>query len=135
MDQILLTPDFVNARRHIRANRKWLTERRVEQWASEDLRCADLVCASYDQAGLLIIEANLLGTEGTETFLDSSWGDSIVTQYDTLIPYLDADDGGGPRRDFFRHFVDLHELSAARRPGAAKPSPSPAGGTPERSSR
>jgi hypothetical protein len=116
MHQILMTPDFVKARRYMRTNRQRLREKKVEDWCSEDLQNADLVCASYDQAGVLT-KAGLLSKKNRDEFFGSSWGDSIVDQYEGLAPYLDAEAAGGqPYRAFFRHFGELYATSKNQKP-------------------
>lgn len=80
-----------------------------EQWGEEEKEFANRVCASYDQTGILI-SIGILSKKTKVGFLLSSWGRSIVDQYESLKPFLD--DKQTPNqtgREFFWHFAWLYK--------------------------
>lgn len=79
-----------------------------DEWTDADKAAANKVCASYDQAGLLI-GAGVLAKPTRKLFLSSSWGESVCDQYESLRPFLD--DQQTPTRtgrEFFAHFTALY---------------------------
>lgn len=72
-------------------------------------KSANRVCASYDQAGIML-GAGLLNKKTKREFLRSSWGQSIIDQYNVLQPFLkDMQTPTMTGHDFFKHFVWLYE--------------------------
>jgi hypothetical protein len=77
-------------------------------WTAKHKQAANDVCASYDQAGILLA-ARTLDSASEKHFLKSSWGKSICHQYEALSEFLD--DRQTPTetgRDFFGHFAELY---------------------------
>ena len=95
-----------------------------EEWTEEDKSNANRVCASYDQAGILL-NYGIIDNKTKKLFLLSSWGKSILHQYEALAQFLD--DRQSPAcaccinkkptcekpkctgRAFFEHFTRLYE--------------------------
>jgi hypothetical protein len=97
--------EFSNARKKIRTE---LFCTVYSCWGDEEKKSANRVCASYDQAGLLI-SIGVLNKKTKREFLSSSWGRSIIDQYESLKPFLD--DYQTPTqtgREFFKHFTWLY---------------------------
>ncbi len=89
--------------------RKHLYKKDYALWTDEDKQYANRVCSSYDQAGILI-DSNILNKKTKEAFLGSSWGQSIIDQYETLLPYLeDKQTPHQSGKQFFKHFTSLYE--------------------------
>ena len=106
LHQYLSQIDFGKARKAVRTK---LFCKPYEEWTDEDKEAANNVCASYDQAGILI-SAGVLDDHTRKTFLSSSWGESICDQYECLKPFLD--DMQTPNktgREFFCHFTMLYQ--------------------------
>lgn len=104
LHQYLTAAEFVEARRYFRTNPPPADYR---NWSEEARRQANLVAASYDQAGILL-DARAVAPADRDLFLRSSWGESICDQFDALRPFLLAPqtqtrNGYG----FFRHFAAL----------------------------
>lgn len=81
------------------------------EWTDEDHTCANSVCTSYDQTGLLF-NTRAIDRRTQEQFLKSSWGQSVIDQYEILTPFLD--DKQTPEltgREFFVHFSKLYEYA------------------------
>lgn len=107
LHRYLSQEEFSIARKKVRTD---LSHKPYEQWNEEDKLCANRVCASYDQTGILIA-IGALDENTCEQFLSSSWGNSIIDQYEALKPFLD--DNQTPHqtgREFFKHFTKLYEL-------------------------
>lgn len=97
--------DLSMARRRVRTA---LYTKDYNDWDESDKEAANRVCASYDQAGMLISK-KLISPEGKEQFLKSSWGESICDQYEALQDFLN--DWQTPWKrggDFFVHFEYLY---------------------------
>lgn len=105
LHEYLSNSEFTGARHLVRTE---LFSKPYDQWVSSDKIAANQVCASYDQAGLLISEG-VLNKKTVSLFIKSSWGESICDQFEILRPYLD--DQLTPHttgRRFFRHFDTLY---------------------------
>jgi hypothetical protein len=109
MHQYLAQEVFSAARSRVR---KQLVDRPYESWDPDDRAAANNVCASYDQAGLLL-SAGILRRDTRHLFLGSSWGESICDQYETLHEFL-ADKQTPTRTgiEFFKHFAALYSEAA-----------------------
>ncbi len=127
LHQYLSQDGFSVARRELRER---LREIDYEDWTEDDKASANRVCASYDQAGILIT-GGIVDSQSAEVFLRSSWGESICHQYEALSDYLDDDRvkrgvSAIRGRDFFVHFGDLYKISCrfhrkSRRAGVVAP--------------
>jgi hypothetical protein len=85
-----------------------LCKKPYADWTDDDKQAANDVCASYDQAAILLA-ARVLDSGSEKHFLRSSWGKSICHQYELLKDFLD--DRQTPTetgREFFRHFGELY---------------------------
>ena len=105
LHKYLSQEDFSIARKRVRTE---LFHKKYEDWTEDDKTCANRVCASYDQTGILI-SIGVLDKDTRKQFLSSSWGNSIIDQYEILKPFLD--DYQTPHqtgREFFRHFTMLY---------------------------
>ena len=105
LHQYLSQDQFGEARKKVRTE---LYKLDYDKWTEEDITLANRVCSSYDQAGILLSQ-NLLTKKSKRNFLCSSWGNSIIDQYEALEPYLD--DMQTPTqtgREFFKHFTWLY---------------------------
>lgn len=112
--EYLSQEDFSRARKRIRTD---LCHLPYESWSPQDRDEANRVCASYDQAGLLL-GPGVLDKRTRIVFLESSWGQSIIDQYESLAPFLD--DLQTPTRtgrEFFEHFSSLYDGAVAVRRG------------------
>jgi hypothetical protein len=77
----------------------------------------DTVCACYDQAGLILLDADYIEDFDRSKFLKSSWGNSIIEQYEIIrqfeIEREAANGGNAPNpystQDFFEHFRNLYD--------------------------
>ena len=101
----LAAEQFAQARYHVRHE---LESKQYSLWSAQDKIMANLVCASYDQAGV-IFSFDLINVKLGKTFLKSSWGESICDQYEILEPFMK--DKQTPKKtgvEFFRHFHDLY---------------------------
>lgn len=109
LHQYLAQDDFSEARRRVRTR---LHAVAYGAWTEIDRAAASKVCASYDQAGLLL-SAGVLSDRTRKLFLDSSWGESVCDQYEALRPFL-AEQQTPTRTgvEFFKHFSDLYAESA-----------------------
>ncbi|MGP0094367.1 MAG: hypothetical protein ACLPKB_31145 [Xanthobacteraceae bacterium] len=108
LHQYLSQNDFSVARRAVRTI---LQKKPYCEWTEEDKLHANRVCASYDQAGILIT-GGIIDTRSAKVILKSSWGESICHQYEILATYLDdTQTPAGTGREFFRHFGDLYDLA------------------------
>ncbi|MBB5519494.1 DUF4760 domain-containing protein [Amphiplicatus metriothermophilus] len=85
LHQYLSQEEFSVARRELRTR---LHKLDYSQWTPEDKGFANRVCASYDQAGILIT-GGIVDARSADVFLRSSWGESICHQYEILKEYLD----------------------------------------------
>ena len=97
--------EFSKARKAIRTEQFC---KLYSSWTEEDKMNANKVCASYDQTGIFL-SMGILDKKTMQEFLSSSWGDSIIDQYESLAPFLD--DNQTPTqtgREFFRHFAWLY---------------------------
>ncbi len=105
LHQYLSAKEYSNARKLVRTE---LFKKPYANWTADDKQAANDVCASYDQAAILLA-ARVLDSKSEKHFLKSSWGRSICHQYETLKDFLDdrqtpAETG----REFFRHFGELY---------------------------
>lgn len=110
LHQYLAQDTFSHARKVVRTQ---LCNKPYKDWTNDDRDAANRVCASYDQAGLLM-GAGIIPKRVKKLFLASSWGNSICDQFETLFPFLD--DQQTPTlsgRQFFRHFSWLYEEASA----------------------
>lgn len=91
-----------------RTVRTVLYKKPYQTWNEDDFRTANYVCASYDQAGILI-DAGVINKKTKIAFLRSSWGQSIIDQYEALDNYLnDMQTPTQSGYDFFVHFGKLY---------------------------
>lgn len=108
LHQYLSQAQFNEARKHVRTN---LVNVPYDFWDEADKKYANSVCACYDQAGILI-QAGILNAKTLHSFLSSSWGQSIIDQYETLIPFLEEQQTPTKTgKEFFKHFVWLYETT------------------------
>lgn len=92
-------------------NRTELCKKHYTDWSEDEKKIANKVCASYDQAGLLI-SLDIMNKKTKKSFLKSSWGISICDQYRILEEYLnDKQTPNKTGRDFFYHFSELNEMA------------------------
>lgn len=109
LHQYLSQDEFSIARHLIRTE---LFNKPFNKWSDTDKKFANKVCASYDQAGLLI-SAGIMNKDTKELFLKSSWGESMCDQYESLRDYLDAKQTPNKTgKEFFHHFSDLYTMAA-----------------------
>ena len=118
-----LSNDTLNAAR--KAVRVELSGKLYNNWTDEDKNNANRVCASYDQAGILL-SSGVIDRKTKKQFLTSSWGKSIIHQYESLKEFLDnrqapkcksckceafgfCDEPKCTGRAFFEHFYWLYE--------------------------
>ena len=105
MHKYLSQEQFSLARKKVRTE---LYKKDYAEWTDEDKEQANRVCASYDQAGILI-SSGVVNKKTTKGFLSSSWGRSIVDQYESLEPFLsDKQTPTQTGKDFFHHFTWLY---------------------------
>lgn len=106
LHQYLSQEQFSAARKKVRTE---LFRKEYSEWSDEDKEQANRVCASYDQAGILI-SGKVINPKTAKGFLNSSWGTSIIDQYECLHSFLD--DFQTPTqtgKQFFHHFTWLYE--------------------------
>lgn len=104
--QYLSQEQFSVARKKVRTE---LFKKDYSEWTDEDKEQANRVCASYDQAGILI-SGKLLNPKTAKEFLNSSWGISIIDQYESLDSFLnDYQTPTQTGKEFFHHFTWLYE--------------------------
>jgi len=109
LHQYLAAKHFADARYHVRQIP--LTRKTYKEWGELDKINANLVCSSYDQAGLLLLETRLLESKWLKSFLDSSWSVSICQQYEFLLnTYLKEEKIGSKTAEvYFKHFRSLYD--------------------------
>jgi hypothetical protein len=108
LHQYLAQDDLSAARRAVRTR---LFKVPYGEWTDDDKIIANRVCASYDQAGILIT-SGAIDSKYAQALLSSSWGESICDQYEALAHFLDHQQT--PRktgREFFRSFSDLYKMA------------------------
>ena len=111
----LAQQEFSLARKHVRTE---LLTKPYETWSADDLCAANTVCASYDQMGILIT-LGVLDRRTRRGVLASSWGKSILDQYEVLEPFLSSlQTPHQTGREFFRHFGELVEEARRLQPEA-----------------
>ena len=82
-----------------------LFKKDYSEWSEDDKEQANRVCASYDQAGILL-SAGVVNPKTAKGFLSSSWGQSIVDQYESLEPFVnDKQTPTATGREFFHHLL------------------------------
>lgn len=97
--------------------RKHLYKKPYDKWTAEDKEYANKVCSSYDQAGLLM-SSNAINKKLSQEFLDSSWGQSVIDQFEALLPYLDdLQTPNQTGKQFFKHFCWLYSKAKTIRNG------------------
>lgn len=102
LHEYLAQEAFSSARRLVRTE---LYARPYAEWVQSDRAAANDVCASYDQAGLLL-SAGILRHDTRRLFMSSSWGESICDQFEALHEYLgDQQTPTHTGSEFFRHFT------------------------------
>lgn len=109
LHQYLSQIELGRSRKRVRTE---LFDKPYVHWSDEDKQAANSVCASYDQAGILL-SAGILDNKTCRSFLSSSWGESICDQYEALKPFLD--DKQTPSkigREFFNHFSWLYRAAS-----------------------
>lgn len=100
--------EFSAARHLVRTN---LISKPYKDWVDEDKKMANKVCASYDQAGLLIL-TGIMNKKTKIMFLKSSWGESMCDQYEILSGFLsDKQTPNKTGKEFFCHFCDLYSMA------------------------
>jgi hypothetical protein len=105
LHQYLSQEEFRKARVVVRTK---LYKLDYSKWDNQDKMYANAVCSSYDQAGILI-ESKVLNTKMMKIFLKSSWGNSVIDQYQVLKPFLaDFQTSNKSGFDFFVHFTKLY---------------------------
>ena len=105
LHKYLSQEQFSAARKKVRTE---LYKKDYAEWTEEDREQANRVCASYDQAGILI-SARVINARTVKGFLSSSWGRSIVDQYEGLTPFLeDLQTPTQKGKEFFQHFTWLY---------------------------
>ena len=104
----LAKSEFSVARRRVRTA---LWRKEYSEWDDEDREMANRVCASYDQAGILILD-KAIDAKSAERFLRTSWGESICDQYEALQDFLNDWQTPWKRgKDFFVHFGRLYKMA------------------------
>lgn len=108
----LVQEEFSHARATVRTR---LYKMPIEDWSKSDKEEANRVCASYDQTGIFLM-MGILDRKTKKRFLQSSWGQSIIDQYEGLEQFLNQQQTPTKTgRDFFEHFTWLyHEALEAR---------------------
>lgn len=102
-----LAQDAFSASRH--RVRTELYQKPYGNWNDRDKDDANSVCASYDQAGLLISNGTI-DKKTTNSLLESSWGESVCDQYEALTPFLsDYQTPNKTGYEFFFHFTGLYK--------------------------
>ncbi len=105
LHKYLSQEQFSLARKKVRTI---LFKKPYEEWTEDDKEQANRVCASYDQAGILI-SAGVINPKTTKGFLTSSWGRSIIDQYESLNAFLnDKQTPSQTGKEFFHHFTWLY---------------------------
>lgn len=106
LHEYLSQNDLMCARSKVRNE---LFKKDYQQWSENDKQCANLVCSSYDQTGILI-DSGIIDKNIINKFLSSSWGQSIIDQYEALAPFLnDLQTTSQTGKDFFAHFTLLYD--------------------------
>jgi len=108
LHQYLAHGDFTAARMRMRRD---IYKKEYARWDEEDREMANRICASYDQASILL-ENDVVSAKLKAAFLRGSWGESICDQYELLRPFLD--DHQTPwktGREFFKHFGALYNAA------------------------
>ncbi len=106
--EFLSQEQFSLARRHVRTT---LHNKSYLEWSDEDRVAANRVCASYDQAGILIL-GGVINRATAKVLLRSSWGESICDQFEVLRPFLlDLQTPTKTGLEFFRHFAELYAMT------------------------
>ena len=106
LHQYLSQEQFSAARKKVRTE---LFKKDYVEWTEEDKEQANRVCASYDQAGILI-SAKVINPKTAKGFLNSSWGIRIMDQYECLDKFLsDYQTPTQTGKEFFHHFTWLYE--------------------------
>lgn len=106
LHQYLSQEQFSIARKKVRTE---LFKKNYEEWTEDDKEQANRVCASYDQAGILI-SGKVINPKTARGFLSSSWGISIIDQYECLDDFLsDYQTPAQTGKEFFHHFTWLYE--------------------------
>ena len=106
LHKYLSQEQFSIARKKVRTE---LFKKEYGSWTDDDKEQANRVCASYDQAGILI-SAGVINPKTTKGFLSSSWGRSIVDQYECLDDFLnDLQTPSQTGKEFFHHFTWLYQ--------------------------
>lgn len=111
--EFLTHPRYFEARRHVRTKMHENTGKfaNLSKWIDQDFEHADIVCATYDQAWLLLKSGAFLNDGHRREFLET-WGKSICSQYEALQPYIERD-------SFFDGFSRLYEEARAHRKATA----------------
>ena len=105
LHKYLSQEQFSIARKKVRTE---LFKKPYHEWTDQDKEEANRVCASYDQAGILI-SAGVVNGKTAKGFLSSSWGRSIVDQYECLADFLnDKQTPSQTGKEFFHHFTWLY---------------------------
>lgn len=114
LHEYLSSDNFGQARKEVRTT---MCKIPYSQWSDEQKTLANKVCASYDQAGILL-GVGALDKRTRVFFLSSSWGQSVIDQYETLEPYLnDFQTPTMKGLEFFKHFTWLYnEACKYRKP-------------------
>lgn len=108
LHEYLSQMDFSSARKHVRTS---LYKKPYAEWSEEDRQDANQVCASYDQAGILL-NNGIIDKKTKKVFLKSSWGQSIIDQYEALAPFLaDQQTPHLTGEEFFHHFSELYQAA------------------------
>jgi hypothetical protein len=104
-----LSQDEFSVSRHLSRTKLYKTP--YKDWTEIEKKTANKICASYDQAGLLI-SAGIMNNKTKELFLRSSWGESMCDQYEILKDYLDDKQTPNKRGiEFFCHFSNLYNIA------------------------
>ena len=77
MHQYLSQEQFSIARKRVRTE---LFKKDYSEWTDEDREQVNRACASYDQARILI-GGKVINSKTARSFLNSSWGISIIHKY------------------------------------------------------
>lgn len=108
LHEYLSQDHFSEARRQVR--KKIYKKSFYSDYSEKELEFANRVCASYDQAGI-IIKTKMINKNIVNEFIKSSWGRSIVDQYCSLKLFLDEQQTPNKiGRDFFEHFTYIYKL-------------------------
>jgi len=127
----LTAPHYADARRRLRS-----LNGDIKNWVpAEHDKDMDVVSTGYDQAGFMLLDNDYVAEADRKTLLGSSWGQSIVDQYElirkreeVLEKTSDASGRANLRttQNFFKHFTKLYQETCIVRKKQPRHEPSSA---------